>query len=119
MTPLVSVVVPSFNHAPYVEAMARSVLDQGVDDLELIVADDGSIDGSLEILERLAASDSRVRVLRHPGGLHRGRLPTLLLGIGEATGRFIAVLGSDDRWLPTITIGTGGSWTMKLSAAEV
>ncbi len=98
--PLISVVVAAYNHERYVGEMARSVLDQTIDDLELIVADDGSVDGTVQVLEDVARSDERMAVLRHPGGVHRGRVPTMTLGMRHARGRYVGVLGSDDRWWP-------------------
>ena len=54
MTPKVSVILPSYNHEPYVEAAVRSVMEQTGVDFELIVIDDGSKDRSPEILKRLS-----------------------------------------------------------------
>ena len=54
MTPKVSVILPSYNHEPYVESAVRSVMEQTGVDFELIVIDDGSKDRSPEILKRLS-----------------------------------------------------------------
>jgi hypothetical protein len=97
---LVSVVVPSYNHAAYLAAAIESVLGQTLRDLELIVVDDGSEDTSLEIARRYAASDPRVRVLTHPGGAHRGIGATANLGRRATRGRYLLGLASDDVLLP-------------------
>jgi glycosyltransferase involved in cell wall biosynthesis len=51
MTPRVSVLIPSYNHAPYLPAALQSVFDQTYRDYEIVVVDDGSTDGSVEILQ--------------------------------------------------------------------
>jgi hypothetical protein len=93
--PTVSVVIPSYNHARFVEEAARSVLDQEPGDLELIVVDDGSSDDSVAILRGL--HDPRVRVVtQHNQGTHAA----LNNGLALAQGRVFAILNSDDRWAP-------------------
>jgi GT2 family glycosyltransferase len=101
MSPLVSVGIPSYNHAPYLREAVESVLGQTLADIELIVADDGSSDGSREILEEYArAEPARVTVLTHPGGAHRGLGPTVNLYRPRLTGRYILGLASDDVLYP-------------------
>jgi alpha-1,3-rhamnosyltransferase len=94
----VSVVVPSFNHAPFIERTLRSIFRQTLPPLELIVIDDGSRDDSPRIIER---------VLRDcPVACHllarenRGLSATLNEGFARARGRYFAYLGSDDLWFP-------------------
>jgi alpha-1,3-rhamnosyltransferase len=94
----VSVVVPSFNHAPFVERTLRSVFRQTLPPLELIVIDDGSRDDSPRIIERVlrdcpVACDFIARE-------NRGLSPTLNEGFARARGRYFAYLGSDDLWFP-------------------
>jgi glycosyltransferase involved in cell wall biosynthesis len=68
LTPRVSVVVPSFNNASFIEATMDSILAQTFEDFELVVADHASVDGTWELLQRYRA-DPRVRLLRtQPGG---------------------------------------------------
>lgn len=92
---LVSVAIPSYNHARFLGDAVRSVLAQEGCDLELIVVDDGSTDGSLEVLKGIR--DPRLRVIEQS---NQGAHAAINRGLREATGRFLAVLNSDDRWTP-------------------
>ena len=99
--PLVSVIIPSYNHAPFVEATIDSVLSQTLSDLELIIIDDGSNDQSVETIEgRLApiGDANRVRLIARE---NRGLCRTLNEGLEMARGVYFAYLGSDDLWEPT------------------
>ena len=100
--PLVSVVVPSFNGARFVEATVDSVLAQTLDDLEVIVVDDGSSDDSVERLRRRLGAVGRdgpawQLVSRENRGIPR----TLNEGLGLARGRYFAYLDCDDVWEAT------------------
>ena len=97
---MISVLMASYNYDVYIGEAIRSVLGQTVRELELLVVDDGSQDGSLELAQAFAAEDIRVRVLRHPDGGNHGLPETLKLGIAEARGEWIAFLESDDIWEP-------------------
>jgi glycosyltransferase involved in cell wall biosynthesis len=90
----VSVVIPCFNAARYIAAAIRSVLAQRWPDLEIIVVDDGSTDGSAELV---AAAFPQVTLLRQP---NRGAAEARNLGIRHACGSWIAFLDADDIWLP-------------------
>jgi len=95
--PAVTVVMPAYNVAPYIGEAIQSVLAQSFADLELLVIDDGSTDDSRAIAEQYARHDRRVRVLRKPnGGISSARN----LGLQAASGALIAILDSDDVWLP-------------------
>jgi glycosyltransferase involved in cell wall biosynthesis len=94
-SPRTSVVIPSYNHARFVADAVRSVLVQEPGDLELIVVDDGSTDGSLEVLKGL--SDPRLRVLEQA---NQGAHAAINRGLAESRGGFLAILNSDDRWAP-------------------
>lgn len=97
MNPDVSVVTAVFNGLPYLEDSLRSVLDQEGVSLELIVVDDGSTDGSSEVLEKIAAGDERVRILTQE---NQGLTRSLIRGCREARGQFIARHDADDLSLP-------------------
>lgn len=93
--PLVSVVIPSFNHSLYIEQTIRSVLGQSYKPLQLIVVDDGSSDGSVALLQALAKNLEFDLIVQD----NRGVCATLNRGIRErARGDWIAILGSDDLW---------------------
>ena len=96
-TPKVSVVLPTHDRASTLEAAALSVLEQTVTDLELIIIDDASTDGSAAVIARLL-SDPRVRVIRHPTNLGAGAARNS--GLAEARGEFVAFQDSDDLWQP-------------------
>jgi glycosyltransferase involved in cell wall biosynthesis len=93
----VSVVIPLYNHAAYIAEAVRSVLDQGPILRELIVVDDGSTDGSAEVMRDLCRADSRVVFWSQE---NRGAHAALNAGLLRAGGEFLAVLNSDDAYLP-------------------
>lgn len=93
--PLVSVIMPAFNAERYIAEAVCSVLGQSHRDLELIVIDDGSTDGTARILASF--DDSRVRVLRT--NQNRGPGAARNLALGSAKGPVCALLDADDRWL--------------------
>lgn len=95
--PSVSVLMPVYNGASFLEASLQSVLAQSWRDFELVVVDDGSTDESPAMLARFAASDPRIRVIRQTnGGISRA----LNAGLAAARGDWIARLDSDDLMLP-------------------
>jgi teichuronic acid biosynthesis glycosyltransferase TuaG len=94
--PLVSVVMPSYNHEEFVSQSIESVLGQDFDDFELIIVDDASTDQSRQIIQKYAAEDSRIRVILHEA--NRGISKTLNDGTEAAEGNFIAIIASDDVW---------------------
>jgi glycosyltransferase involved in cell wall biosynthesis len=96
--PLVSVIMPCFNHARYVEESIKSVLNQTERDLELILVDDGSTDGSPEVIEATSAGNGRVKPLYHP--TNQGASHSRNDGLNHATGEYVAFCDADDLWLP-------------------
>ena len=96
-TPKVSIVIPSFNQARYLETALRSVLDQDYSNLEVIVIDAGSTDGSLAILERVAA-----RLAYWVSERDAGQADGINKGLRRATGDIVAWLNSDDVYLPGV-----------------
>jgi glycosyltransferase involved in cell wall biosynthesis len=90
---LVTVLMPAYNSVQHVKAAALSILHQTHRELELIAIDDGSTDGTTQVLEEIAASDPRVRlVLRE----NRGLVATLNEGLDVANGELVARMDSDD-----------------------
>ncbi|MEO8692369.1 MAG: glycosyltransferase family 2 protein [Acidimicrobiales bacterium] len=98
--PSVSVVVAFFDEEPYLATAIDTVLRQSVVDWELLLVDDGSRDGSAAIADAAAASDPRVRVLRHPGGVNAGLPASRNLGLAAARARYLCYLDADDAWVP-------------------
>jgi glycosyltransferase involved in cell wall biosynthesis len=95
----VSVIIPAFNRAEYIKETVNSVLTQDYPNVDLIVVDDGSTDGTYEILSEYAGQD-KLKLLAHPGRENKGQSAALNLGLEAASGDFIAILDSDDLFLP-------------------
>lgn len=95
--PLVSALVPVYNGAQMLVQALRSLLDQSLRSLEVIVIDDGSTDATPRLLAELAQSDPRLRPFRHE---RSGVARSLNRGLDLARGRYIARLDADDLSLP-------------------
>lgn len=93
-TPHVSVIVPAFNASAHIERTLRSVLDQTLQSLEVVVVDDGSTDDTMARVQRLAAADGRVRLLAN--GCNRGPSFTRNAALEAACGEWLAILDADD-----------------------
>lgn len=98
--PRITVVTPSFNQARFVEATLRSVLLQGYPDLEYVVMDGGSSDGSAEVIRKYGPWLSR-----WASEPDRGQSHALNKGLSLATGRIVAWVNSDDRLMPGALFG--------------
>jgi glycosyltransferase involved in cell wall biosynthesis len=96
MKPRVSVVMANYNYGRYLATSVESVLSQTMPDLELIVADDGSTDNSMQVLERYAG-DGRVRAVQLH---HVGQSRAKNAAVDAATGPLIAFIDADDCWQP-------------------
>ncbi len=96
--PLVSIITPVYNAARWLPETLATVRAQTLADWEQILVDDGSTDGSAEIVEAAAREDARFRMLRTPS--NGGPSAARNLAIDAARGRFIAFLDADDLWLP-------------------
>ena len=94
MMPKISVIVPVYNAEKNIQRCAESVLAQDMEDLELILVDDGSRDGSPALLDSLAAADRRVRVIHKPNG---GVSSARNRGLAEARGEYVQFADADDR----------------------
>jgi glycosyltransferase involved in cell wall biosynthesis len=93
--PLVSVVIPAYNAVATVGDAVASVLEQTVDDLEVLVVDDGSDDGTRAVVEAIA--DPRLHLIRQENA---GVCAARNAGIRVARGDYVALLDADDLWLP-------------------
>lgn len=94
-TELISVIVAAYNIEAYIERGVRSVCEQTYRNLEIIVVDDGSVDATGTILDKLAESDARIQVIHEEnGGLSHARNT----GIARARGNYIGFVDGDD-WI--------------------
>lgn len=93
---LVSVIMPACNAENYIAEAITSVLGQSVRDLELIVIDDGSTDGTRKIVETFVQQDPRVRLVVNEGNLGVARSRNH--GLELSSGKYTALLDSDDYW---------------------
>lgn len=89
----ISVIIPVYNTAKYLEKCLESVLNQTLKDIEIICIDDGSDDNSLEILQNFAKRDGRIKFLTQK---NQGQSVARNVGIKEAQGEYIGFIDSDD-----------------------
>ena len=96
--PLISVVMPVFNAERWLQPALDSITAQTLTEFEFIAVDDGSTDGSLDLLERHQARDPRLRVISRP---NTGIVLALTDGLAAARGEFVARMDADDEAAPT------------------
>ncbi|MBE0472221.1 MAG: glycosyltransferase family 2 protein [Methyloprofundus sp.] len=95
---IVSIITPSYNSAPFISDTVGSVLRQSLYDWEMIIVDDCSTDGSVELIDSFVAQDSRIKLIQLSE--NSGAAVARNTAIEAAQGRYIAFLDSDDIWLP-------------------
>jgi glycosyltransferase involved in cell wall biosynthesis len=115
MTPQVSVIIKSYNHAAFVGETIRSILDQSFQDFEIVVTDDGSTDGTPDVIRRFADPRIHLRVFEKNRGISIAMNDT----IARARGEFIAILNSDDFALPGRLERQAGFLSANLNIAAV
>src|SRR5687768_16105786 len=96
MSAKVSVVICFYNGANFIREAIASVYSQTLTDWELVLVDDGSTDQSSAIARDLAASDSKVQYLAHPGHARCGLAQSRVLGSNAASGEYLLFLDHDD-----------------------
>ena len=106
MKPKLTIITPSFNQAAFIEKTLRSVLDQGYENLEYLVVDGGSTDGSEDVIRRY--EDRLAWWVSEPDA---GQTDALNKGLRRATGEVVAYINSDDYYLP-------GAFEAAVSALE-
>ena len=94
----VTAVIPCYNYGHYLPTAVRSVLEQPGVDVEVIVIDDASPDGSAEVVKRLATGDRRIRPILHAE--NRGHIATYNEGLAQAKGEYVVLLSADDALTP-------------------
>jgi glycosyltransferase involved in cell wall biosynthesis len=93
LVPKVSVVIPIFNAEQYLSQCITSLINQTLEDIEIILVNDGSTDGSLKICEQFEKKDERIKLINK---VNSGPSSSRNLGIDKATSEFIAFVDSDD-----------------------
>lgn len=128
MEPRVSVIMPTFNRKEYLGETIESVLGQTYKNFEFVIVDDGSTDGSLEIIKKIQKKDPRIRLVLNKND--KGIVEALNLAIRESQGEYIARIDSDDVCLPerlekqvafmdkNPDIGACGSWVKLIGNTE-
>lgn len=96
--PRISVLMPFYNVETYISSAIKSVLEQTMDDLELILVNDGSTDGSLAVAEKFARADGRIKLVSNPSNLGIARSCNEALRL--SSGEFVARCDADDLALP-------------------
>jgi glycosyltransferase involved in cell wall biosynthesis len=97
MSPLISIVMATYNGEKFLREQVDSLLAQTYPSLEFIFVDDASSDGSLAILQEYFAKDARIRLISNP--VNQGLLATFEIGISAAKGEMIALADQDDVWM--------------------
>lgn len=98
MMPLISIVVPVYNVAPYLDKCVCSILKQTYTNIEVILVDDGSTDASASLCNRYAVEDDRVRIIRKANG---GLVTARKTGFAAASGDYIMSVDGDD-WIEPV-----------------
>lgn len=96
--PLVSVVIPCYNYKRFLPEAVASVLGQDGVDLDVVIVDDASTDGSGELASELAATDPRVRAILH--SRNAGHIATYNHGLAQILGDYVVLLSADDVLAP-------------------
>ena len=97
--PLVSVIVPCFNSVDFIFEAVSSVLCQTHQNFEILIVDDGSTDGTRDLLQKEFQSEQKIVILEHETNLGAGGARNT--GISLAKGKYLAFLDADDIWHPT------------------
>ena len=101
MDPKISIILPSYNYAHLMVEALASIDRQTETSWELLAVEDGSTDGSLEVLNRFAEGrEGRVKVLTHPGRQNQGLTKSVALALERCRGDFVAFLDADDVLYP-------------------
>ncbi|GMO58578.1 MAG: glycosyltransferase family 2 protein [Rickettsiales bacterium] len=100
MKPLISIIIPIYNTAKYLEKCLNSALNQTLTNIEILCVDDCSIDNSWQILQTIAKKDDRIKIFQLP--IHSGVSSARNLALEKMQSDYIMFLDSDDSYQPTI-----------------
>ena len=98
MSDKVSIIMPNYNSARFLDETILSVIGQSYRDWELLIVDDCSTDSSLEIIKKFQLQDDRIHLIINDK--NRGAAYSRNIALKHATGKWVAFLDSDDVWLP-------------------
>lgn len=96
MSITISIIIPTYNRASFLEETITSIQNQTYTDWECIIVDDGSTDDSLILLHEIQKEDSRIRVMQRPTHLKKGGNTCRNIGLDHAKGKYIQFFDSDD-----------------------
>jgi len=95
--PLLSIIIPCYNHAEFLPFCLNSILSQDFKDFEIVFVDDASTDNSLEVAKKFAEKDKRIRILQNEKNL--GCIRACNVGLRNAKGKYVNVFSADDGML--------------------
>ena len=93
----VAVLIPCYNREDFIGATLDSAINQTYPNIEIVVVDDGCTDNSRSILDSYG---DRIRILEHPGRINKGQSASINLAIHGTESKYVAILDSDDLWVP-------------------
>lgn len=96
--PKVSIILPHYNHGNVIEEAINSITDQPFDDYEIILIDDTSNDGSIDIIKKLCSENGKIKLFENNTNL--GTAKSLNLGVEEASGEYMVCRAADDLTMP-------------------
>ncbi|EKE03246.1 MAG: glycosyltransferase [uncultured bacterium] len=94
----ISIIIASYNYADLIGRAIESIISQTYDNCELIIVDDGSVDNSIEIINKYVEKYENIHLYQHPSSENKGLKETVKLGLEKATSNYIAFLECDDYW---------------------
>ena len=96
--PKITVITASYNYENYIAETIESIINQKYQNWELIIADDGSKDNSIKVIQEYCNKDNRIKLVTHKNNANKGLPETVKLALSHATGEYTAFLESDDIW---------------------
>lgn len=94
---LVSIIIPTFNSALYIDKTLQSAINQSYKNIEIVVVDDCSSDNTVEVVTNFALMDSRIKLIRQLE--NRGAGVSRSVGLANSIGQYVAFLDADDIWI--------------------